>query len=60
LGLALDEPGADDETVNVGEVTFILDDDLRTMMPDGSTVNIHYDVRWQRFFVSANGRSGEC
>lgn len=59
MGLALDEPTDEDETVVVGDVSFIVDDDLLTLVPPGSSVTIDYDPRWRRFFVSA-GHGGGC
>jgi len=58
--LALDEPRETDERVTVDGIPFVVDEDIRSFVPPGTPIRIHFDERWQSFYVAIAGITSTC
>jgi len=59
MGLALDEPGNDDERHEHHGLTFLVDDEAKRLLDMYGGLLVDYDDQWGRFRVNL-GRGEAC
>jgi uncharacterized protein YneR len=60
MGLALDEPKADDEKHETDGMTFLIPAEIQRWMSSGVDLHVDYNQYWGSFSVRLGGHYGSC
>jgi hypothetical protein len=60
MGLALDEPQNDDESIEQSDVTFLIPREIQQWIASGVELHVDYNQYWQSFSVRLGGHYGSC